>query len=508
MNPPLALARWMIALAVLLICARVAQAEPWDAQDARHADALKAFVSDSALFPRLSNGAVSGCIAEPAHLVRYLKRQGVEIDADDADLLLKQVSLKVKGRKPGDIRADALVTAYRPGSSGRHGDFAELDYIKQNPGSAVWSGAGSQTTDITFRGLNGEVIGYGQLKCKSTAMSSAHGVVENFVKSQSSDWPGKKSLEFIGLIPSDQFDELVKRGVLDADGTMKPAEFEKSVAQIDRNLESNGYGAQNRERLRVGRKAIGSPASGAPLMRFKPLPQTYAELREMADKFDADIIRRQAAGGQNQLLRPPSLRASKGVPGTRWSAAISVAGGLAGFAVIGSAQDAPRATLNVLDAASGLAAESGGFYNGNQKRALDRLVKRLPKALRPKLPRVASIRQISRVATRAAVVVTVLYVGWETYQFLNGKMSTREFQSSMAGLGGGLLGGAAAGATAGLAGGPFVYITVPVCSAIGAIIGWIAGSSAVDNYWSSLDKAELDYAIELIRKRIDAELPK
>lgn len=78
----------------------------------------------------------------------------------------------------------------------------------------------------------------------------------------------------------------------------------------------------------------------------------------------------------------------------------------------------------------------------------------------------------------------------------------------MAGLGGGLLGGAAAGATAGLAGGPFVYITVPVCSAIGAIIGWIAGSSAVDNYWSSLDKAELDYAIELIRKRIDAELPK
>jgi len=469
MNPPLALARWTIALAVLLIYARVAQAEPWDAQDARHADALKAFVSDSALFPRLSNGAVSGCIAEPAHLVRYLKRQGVEIDADDADLLLKQVSLKVKGRKPGDIRADALVTAYRPGSSGRHGDFAELDYIKQNPGSAVWSGAGSQTTDITFRGLNGEVIGYGQLKCKSTAMSSAHGVVENFVKSQSSDWPGKKSLEFIGLIPSDQFDELVKRGVLDADGTMKPAEFEKSVAQIDRNLESNGYGAQNRERLRVGRKAIGSPASGAPLMRFKPLPQTYAELREVADRFDADIIRRQAAGGQNQLLRPPSLRASKGVPGTRWSAAIN---------------------------------------NGNQKRALDRLVKRLPKALRPKLPRVASIRQISRVATRAAVVVAVLYVGWETYQFLNGEMSTREFQSSMAGLGGGLLGGAAVGAAAGLAGGPFVFITVPVFSAIGGIIGGIAGSSAVDSYWSSLDKAELEYAIELIRKRIDAELPK
>jgi hypothetical protein len=499
---------WTLALVLLLNFVRVARADAWDAQDARHAEALKAFVCDTEFFTRLSNGAVASVSATPGDLVRYLKRQGITITPDGAGLLLTHVSLKLKGRNPTGISANKLVTAYRQGSTGRHGDFAELDFVRRNPGTASWSNAGSQTTDFTFRGPNGEVTGYGQIKCRSTANKSAHDVVENFVKFQSSDWPGKSSSEFTGLIPRDQFDMLVKSGVLDSEGKMNQQALQQRMAQIDRTVEADGYGPLNRKRLNAGRAALRGSPTGLQRLRFKPLEQTYDEYRKMSDDHDAATARRQQTKTSKSLLRTPARSLPLHASTRKSSAVIGVFTGLLGLRDMQFSRNASRATLGVLDAATGIAAESANLYDGRQKRALNRIAKNLPKALRQRLiPKVGSVRQFARGAGRVAAVVLVACAVWEICDYTSGATSTREFQSNMAGLVGGIASGAAAGAAAGLYGGPIAFITVPFCAIIGGIAGSIICSSAVDSYWATLDAKDLEFAIKLIRERFNSLPP-
>lgn len=487
------------ALGIALAClARTALgATEWDPSNPVHVQVMHEFSCSEELFPRMSGGLVRSSYAKPEDLVRWLKRQGIAVSTDDAKTLLNEVELTIKGRNPRKIRPADLVGRREAGSTGLHGFFAELDFVKANPDYINFSTNASTTTDATRRDSSGRVRAYCQVKCRSTARDSCAGVVENWIKFHAK--PRGTSSPFIGVIPRDQFDDAVRKGIIAADGTVS-AEFLKEImAGIQQQLASKG--SVNRDLIKAG---LG--AEKVHPLRFEPLPGTYDEYRETADAHEAKSV------GPSSPL---------GAPGKapRQAAAMAGMGGAAVMALLGLAQsrDLPGAGLATAQGMAGMLEQGQGF-SGQQKQAIQRALRTLPRWLRPSMPRVGDVRTVGRWAARVGALVAVIVMASDLVQYSRGEMTTQMFTTSAAQLAGGFAGGWAGGKAGLIIGAQIGTLICPglgtaVGGAVGATVGAIAGGfagsmaagSAASAVWASMDEQERDYAIDLIRERLRKE---
>lgn len=468
--------------------------QPWNPGNPVHANAIKSFACEEDMFPRMSNRrTVRASNASPAQLVKFLERQGIVVSEADAAILLREVELTVMGRDPTRIRAADLITARRPGATGLHGYVAELEFVKADPERVNFSTSGSETTDVTIREADGRVKQYVQVKCRKTADASFEGVVENWIKFHAKDRGGGQ--DFLGAIPRDQFDQLVKEGILAPDGSVRdPAVIDELRAKINDRLPK--YGAVNR-----GLLAKGLQAGDVHDLKFKPLDGTYDEYVKKAADHQAK------SNQKGSPLQPPD-RAPR-----RSTAAVGY-GGAAALAILsfGQVRDMKSAMF-----ASGESLisflEQAREFSGRQKYQVQRAMQAVPKWLKPSMPKVSSIRTVGRFAAGAGAVIAVAFVAVDVYRYSSGTMSTREFTSSASQMAAGMAGGWL-GAKAGLFVGTSIGSVIPgagtaIGGAVGAFVGAVIGSfggtlvasSATDAIWASFNEDERDYAIELILRR-------
>jgi hypothetical protein len=467
----------------------------WDALNEIHQRVAHAFACDPEMFPTMSGGVVKDSLATPGALAAHLRRHGIEITEQQAEILLREIELTIKGRNPRKIKPSDLVTARRPGSTGLHGELAEIDFIRQNPGYANFSTGGSTTTDATLR-TAGKVTSYCQVKCRSRAIDSVKGVVENWLKFHAVDRGGGR--DFLGVIPKDQFAQLVAEGKLSTDGSVKDAALLQSLEQsIAKNLPD--YGAKNRELLQRG-----LAADKVHSLKFQPLPSTYQEYVENAKQHQA------ASNGPDSPLKAPrAAHASAKAVGVGAAAALALTS-------MSGVRDARGATLAAGESALGFLEQFSDF-SGSQKYEVQRALRGLPRWLRPSMPKVGTLRSIGRWGARLGAVVAVGFFAVDAYGYMTGRLSTRQFSTSSAQLGSGIAGGWAGGKV-GLYVGATIGSAVPglgtaVCGAIGATVGavigslagsWIAGAAS-DSLWNALEASERDAWIEGILERHRAQ---
>lgn len=472
--------------------------EAWNPNNDAHAKAIHAFACDEELFPTLSKGSVKASYATPSDLARHLARHGIDLSDSDAATLLNELELTIKGRNPRKISPADLVMARRPGSTGLHGHFAEIDYVKSNPDYVNFSSDGSATTDVTQRNRKGKVAKYCQVKCRSTAAASLEGIVENWLKFHAKDRGG--SAEFVGVVPKDQFEALVKEGKVAPDGTVRDTEMLSEIeGKVKDRVDKGKYGATNQKLLQDGLAAKRSHP-----LKIAPLPKTYAEYTT-----DAATHQNNSTKSGSPLTQP--------APTAKSSVAVAGYGGAAALALLSLSQSRDLKTAFLASAESMISIlEQSKDFSGQQKYQVQRAMRALPKWLKPSMPKVSTIRSVGRWAARAGAVVAVAFLAVDVYRYANGTMSTRDFASSSSQLAAGVAGGWL-GAETGLAVGASIGSIFPgagtvIGGAIGAVVGgvigsfggaWVAstGTSAV---WASFDKQEIEYAIELIRERYRA----
>ncbi len=490
MSPRIAFRVVGLLMCMLCLPRPALASENWSPESPLHAELLKAYAQDLDVFPT-SSGVVRQSLASPASLVSFLGRNGVQVDTPTAEVLALHIELVMKGRAPRDVEVQRLVTAFKPGSRGLHGHIAEIDLAKTNP-EARFSSDGSQSTDLTFRGSDGRVLAYGQLKCSESADRSLKGVIEDYICFHRHDWAGKSSVPYRGYIPMDQFDQLRRDGVIDADGRFSdPRGVDSRVREVMSDL--SGYGSRNRDALQAGanRLALGEDVR-SPIL-IKPLPESR------------ETYLQRASAQNREYSSPKALRAAATSRPTfaRGAAALAI-GAFEGLNSRSPADVGLSASATVLGIA-----ELGMPIKRVEMARTQRMLRKIPGWMRPELPKLSSMRSVGRLAVCIQIAIAGAFVGWDIYQYSNGSMTTRQFSRSMAqnggGLGGALGGGWVGGQLGAGIGGPFAIFTAAAGAAVGATLGAFIGSfvggEVNDAVWASFDERELNMALELIRDK-------
>lgn len=491
-----------LALAVMSFpCLRQALAEDaWSPHDPRHAELLKKYAEDVDVFPRAS-GVVRRSNASPESLAAFLGRNGVNVDLATAGVLVTHAELVVKGCDPRSVPESRFVSAYNPGWNGLHGHLAEVDLVKANP-QYRFSNDGSKSTDMTIRDPDGRIVAYGQCKCEMSTEKSLDGVVADYVCFHAEDWKGKSGSDFLGWVPKDQFEELRASRAIDADGRFRdPGLLDEKVREVIRNR--SRFGPENRRAIEAASARVLSGGASRSVLRIQPLPRAYDAYQRLANEQKA------AYGSGKSLALAPSFKATL--------AGASLALAWDGLSIAG-ARDPGSAGLSATSA-SLAALERCGTIDGVQKLQVQRLLRTVPRWMRPQLPKVATVRFVGRWAGRIGIVVAVGFVAWDVFQYGRGNMTTREFSGAMAQSAGGFA-GAWAGAEIGAMVGAECGTVLPVVgNAVGAAVGTVVGMSVGawmvseitgyvnDGVWSTFDAAEREMAIGFIRAKAAAVQP-
>jgi hypothetical protein len=471
-NPiPNRLRLWLLA-ALLAVKASPAHAQVV-ADDPVHQRVMHALVNDPDVFPvTKSGGFVKGASPAAASALKArFKRLGVDADDIQAAALIDQVLVRSKGRVPSDIDAGTLLSPYKEGHK-THGDLAEVDVHRIDPARYGFSKGNSVSADGSIY-ENGKIVGHWQSKCEQSLTGSRDGILKDFKTFLRKDYRIGAQTPFEGFIPKDQYDELLRTGVIDADGRFRDLSDLRS--RVMKSPGPDPARSLDPETLRQ--------------LQFKPLPKPYAEYPARMNSLARDA----KIGAYTHRSTPTAT--SRHVRGAALLAAVFE---------LGSFRLSEADGLSTFSTAAAVM-ESTSTLKPSPRDA-KRFVERLPQSARSLVPSSRSLGKVGRGAGVAGILITAGIVGWDIYKYSSGQMSTRDFQTSMASSGGGLaggLGGAFVGAKIGVVGGPLgVAVGAVIGGAIGGLSGAFFGESVVGGYWASLDAEELEYSIRLIEDKI------
>lgn len=503
----LALAGWITSQAVAQSAAEIAseattgvrQREAWDASNTRHQQALHSFLHDSDAFAKLSDGKISRMSPDAADMLGVkLKRQGIEIDPAAARLLSQHLTLVVSGRHPRTLKPARLVRPYAPGNSGLHGFVAESELIGSDD-SLRFSRKNSLSSDFTRRSADGVVRAHGQSKCNSTLNKSRNGIIDSFVKFNRTPYHASSALPFEGIIPKDQFDEMRTLGEIDEQGRVVDRESLRSRIRdrVEWARTSPSIGPKNREAMiEGGSRLLGASDSDLDRLRFRAHPLEYDQVVQRTNELQRMSY---AQDSPLSVSRASDVAPSNPIRIGRSGGVVAMMIALAG-AEVGSLGSRGVSSPSAIDAlaASSAALEPAAELKGSHKRGLEKILKHLPKQIRPKIPPVERIRTVGRWAGRLGTGVVLVLITYDTVKFARGTIDARSYSAAMSGAGGALA-GAAAGAWNGRWLGPLGALTGAV---LGGVIGALSGEALSNSIFDQMDAADQRLYLDIYREQL------
>jgi hypothetical protein len=455
----------------------------------------EALVNDRDIFDvSKSEGFVTRASPEAADaIVAKFARMGVTVTPEQARAVLAQILLRAKGRLPSKIDPSMLLAPYADDHRTLHGHLAEVDITQLNSERYRFSKGNSISADGTIY-VGGRESGGWQSKCYATLSGSRDGIIEGFTKFLRLEYRSNSTAPYEGFIPRDQYDAMVRAGVIDQNGRFQDlADLRARMEDVYDSMRRGGYddNPKVKEALQQSQK-LASQFTTETLrkLQFKPLPDTYDGYKNRVRQLPEQAqIGPHAASPPNQAKGRAALVAL--FLSVTWE--------------VGSLGIQPVRPIDLASAGLGMAQELDGVKR-IPKSARSAIAK-LPRSLQRLVPSAKNLSLAGKLAGRAAILVTVGVAAWDIISYSRGKISQRQFETAMGGTGGALAGGAGGaklGALIGLsAGGPLGASVGAVVGGIaGGLVGAFAAESLVSSYWSSLDEADRAYALELLKTRI------
>lgn len=486
----------------------VQKLQAWDAGNPHHQSALHSFLADDDAFQRLSDGKISRMSPGADGMLRAkLAQQGIKLGPAESKVLTEHLILVASGRHPRKLQPARLVRPYAHGSRGLHGFLAE-SVLMSSDESLHFSRNNSISSDYTRRGGDGAVKAHGQVKCHSTLGRSRNGIIDSFIKFNRTAYHADSGKPFEGVIPKDQFDEMRMAGEIDDQGRVVDRDGlrRRITERVEWARSSPNVGSTNRAAMiEGGARLAGASDTELDRLRFKPHPLEHAELvkrtNDLQAKSHSSSSPLSVPPDEGPMASsPPRMSRSGGLTALMVALAISDVGSL-GTRGLGSvrAVDVLAAGQSMLEPASQL--------NGSHKRAVQRLMKHLPKGLRMKLPPIERLRMVGRFAGRyGGPLVMAAILLYETYQFASGASSSRTYVESVSAMATGAAGWVV-GAMIGGKLGSIVPIVGNVAGAliggfVGAYIGASVGQALSDSVFDKLDEADLQLYIAAYKEQL------
>jgi hypothetical protein len=128
-----------------------------------------------------------------------------------------RILLRAKGRLPSKIDPSMLLAPYADDHRTLHGHLAEVDITQLNSERYRFSKGNSISADGTIY-VGGRESGGWQSKCYATLSGSRDGIIEGFTKFLRLEYRSNSTAPYEGFIPRDQYDAMVRAGVIDQNG--------------------------------------------------------------------------------------------------------------------------------------------------------------------------------------------------------------------------------------------------------------------------------------------------
>lgn len=346
---------------------------------------------------------------------------------------------------------------------------------KENPGSSfryssqnASTGTAGMSTDGHLTDSSGRIVKFVQFKVFQNPMTSYRGALGDFVTFAESRRSGAQArLEC--RIPNDQFDELVRRGKISADGRLTTA----GLADLD--LEAEKLALKQGSNGARARAYLANDSSQAKMeARFAKIGQTYEQLS------DGQIAMKRQWQQMQKTMRAP-LAGKPAQSQARLTAPVGT-----GTTIVTTSAAAGLGVFQMVQGYSVLTAHQGESETadamGRRQLYGATLVAGGGALMAMPLSEFAATSPaLGKVARAAGWVALPLLAASEAvvyYQYSSGDMSWHHYRAHLFESGGALVGGIA-GAQIGAAIGATIGSVVPVVgTTAGAIVGGVGGGIA------------------------------